>query len=323
MKAKSIEILKLVQKMQIETGKKKLQKQEVAKRMGMTRQGLNRYNDEVGEYISGKYPVELALKAFGEASDAPFDLLFEKHKQTVQELEALKEDFDLKLTEQKKRLVTSLMQDDILAHLSSNLRKDMEKQLLHNNTLTKQITELELELAAAKNGQDKTVRKYKEKKAEQVLVKIDLKPVFLNYRANKDQDIFDDEKDAAIEDIVTKVKRQLIDNKSPVVLFMDRYLCSFDKFVPNKLANFGDAIVVQLPLFDRLSIKTFLDDIACSNPLHIYIPVCDSKSLKDAQRKFFASSVPDIELGFADDEYIPSCKEGFSTVVMFQIEQGD
>jgi len=320
MKKKSIEILKIVQKMQIETGVKKLEKKCVAERMGMSRQGLHKYKGEVYDYIEGKYPVDLALKTFTDGSDNPYDLLFEKYEQTVKNLNALQKEFDSKLETQKMRLVTSLMQDDVLAHLSSNLRKDKEQALLHNDELTRQIKKLELQLAAANSGPNTFI---KENKIVPVLVKINLSPVFLNYKENKEEDVYEDEKDAAIEGVAKKVKRLLVDNKSPIVLFVDRYLCRFDKFAQTLGDTLRGSIVVQLPLFDRIGIREFIDNIGRTNPIHIYIPVCQSDTLKKAQRQFFSSSVPEIEIRAADNEYIPSVKEGFASTVTFSIKQGD
>jgi hypothetical protein len=323
MRKKVIEILKLVQNMQIETGKKKLVKQDVAERLGMTRQGLAKYNDEVYPYIEGKYDVSLILKQLTGNDDNPFDLLLKKHEEMLTELDTLKKNFNNELENQRERLVTSLMKDDVLAHLSNNLRKDKEKALLHNDELQQQITKLELELGNADSDDNRKIKEKTDKNIKQVLVKFDLSPVFANYKANKDREAFEDDKEIALERLVKKVKRQLIVNKVPLVLFVDRYLCRLDKFVNSKLPNFGDAVIVQMPLFDRYGIRTFVDSIGCVNPIHICIPVCLSESIKNAQRKFFSSSVPDVELEQADNEYIPAVNEGFATTLTFTVSQGD
>ncbi|WED22682.1 TetR/AcrR family transcriptional regulator [Vibrio sp. JC009] len=307
-------------------GMRKLTIQEVSEKAGISRQSFNRFYKHLKPYVLGQKPIETLID-----NGSEYQTLLAKSQERIRQLslevEKLRTEYTDYTKEVELQYITTLMINDTTLHETNEVRTTLEKQALHNEKLINQVQNLERELTLEKvrslsesneNGTSKVVE------SELIPITPNLKPVFANYLQNKDLDVYEDEKDTAIDRILKKINKLSAIGSPQVTLFIDRYMCSFQKFTESRQYISGDpAIVVQLPLFTRTELNIFKSKILSNARVGVVFPFCDSESVLKSQRVFQFRDVPDIEFTAADEMTPPLIKDGYDSVVMFRVRQGD
>ncbi|MFM2595744.1 hypothetical protein AAFX19_23380 [Vibrio harveyi] len=302
---------------------KRLTIQDVSKVAGVSRQTFNRYYSYLKPYVVGDKPVE---ELIGEDS-CELKSALTRSQELVRALNQKVEHLQGEYANYKKQLkssyLTTLMNGDIAIHEANEIRAALEKQSIHNALLVDQIKSLERELSVEKARSLKASKPCEiDKEVISIVPNLDL--VFANYKKTQDIDVFEDEKDAAIERLVKRVNKFSSATNPHIVLFVDRYLCSFSGFVEKTLYSYGDpTIVVQVPLFTRSELNIFKGKLPQNVKVSVIFPFCDSESLIKSQRTFNFWEVPDVEFEAADKAMPPRIQDGFDEVVLFRICQGD
>jgi hypothetical protein len=315
-------LIKAIAELRIEHGINGFNQKDVLDAVGLSRASFNRNYAELQDYITGKFNIFLLLNQIESDKESLFDDLLRKYESVLSELEKVKSSQESILETHRKRLITSLMKNDLMIHDSSGLRQNMEKILDHNNDLINKITGLELKLAEVIS--ERNINTDSMAKATNYhLIKVNLEPVFTNYKQSQDIDAFEDEKEIILAKSAKKAARFINDDHIPIVLFIDRYICDFEKFIDKHLGCFNEAVVIQLPIFSRVDMRDYIKQLSCNNPISVYIPHSHSETLTKAQRAFFARDVPQEELSQADNLYIPAADEVYASIVLFKVRQGD
>ena len=121
-----------------------------------------------------------------------------------------------------------------------------------------------------------------------------------------------------------KLSRLCEAEQSTVILFVDRYLTSFDKYVEQlRVRRVGKTIIARTPLFNRIELKLFARKLPDGHSVAVYIPLCTSEAVMRAQRKFLFRDVPEIEFDAADKMALPTIQDGYSEITVAQVKQGD
>ncbi|OUR84743.1 hypothetical protein A9Q75_01485 [Colwellia psychrerythraea] len=329
MTAKSTEqrIIKVIAEHYLEDGQSKLTIQEVSNRSGITRQAFNRNYKHLKPYVVGSRPIEDILTGNIEELRSLLVNSQKRVRQLNEEITKGKFDHLEEIKNIKNSYITTLMNDDIALSESDEIRKTLEKQAMHNESLVSSIKKLERELTVEKaRAVSHNINSSSSNDCESELIPVspDIETVFNNYIKSKNIDIYEDEKDLAINKVIKRINKFSIAEDSCVVLFIDRYLCSFDNFVKQyKSSNIGPTIIVKLPLFTRTELKLFSKKIQGEALINIYVPFSDSETTIKAQRAFLFRSIPEPEINSADRMAFPSIIDGHNMVSIFRIYQGD
>lgn len=317
-------LIKLIVRERIENPSKKLLIADICKRASITRQSFHRYHNDLKPYIKGERAISELLAEIDEQSDN--EILNDFYRKSVEldrEISRIKDSHRREIKALENRLTTSLMNDDISLFNSEELRIRLDKQSLHNNKLVQRIKNLEMELAVTKSHVQ-TVP-HKNPLTEFTVISEDLNPIFKNYAAKKDIELFESENDAAIEQII-KSTNKLCSYNTVVVVFVDRYLCSFEKFVDNYIfSSQSPHLFVRLPVHTRTELRIALKKFNTKAVLKLYMPYADSETTQKAQRRFYYNEVPSIELEAADKAYLPTISDQFSlqSISSFKVNSSD
>jgi hypothetical protein len=211
---------------------------------------------------------------------------------------------------------------------SDEIRSTLEKQALHNEKLAREVQRLQLELTAAKGREtwsNARAGHTLHPDTEIIPVEPDLADAFRNYVRTKDREAFEDEKDSAIEHMQKRINKLCQGTESVVILFIDRYLSSFSKYVGSlrMKQRSGKAIVARTPLFNRLELKMFSKKFSAGASIFVHVPYCINESVVTAQRKFTFRDIPDVEFDSADKMANPTTQDGYDELVFLRVERGD
>ena len=285
-------------------------------------------------------PFEELVKTDNEQSNELLTQCQKKLREFNAQLMAIKDEQENEIEKRLKKHITSLMINDINLNDSDKIRKTLESQTQHNDILTKKIQKLEQQLTLEKVNHVKSLKSLRKTfKNELNIVTVDhgLDENYGKYsKALKDKkdgqslkeiiNTFEDLKTEAFDRIADRINKICSShNEVLVVLFIERYLSKYDKFVENYRTSYdGIILLVRLPLYSRIELKLFRKKIDKKCYVEIYIPQCDNEAVKNAQRKFFAQDIPDIERKSADDiPQMPLLKDGFDKITICSVQQGD
>lgn len=330
MKGNSTEqkLIKVIAEHYLNNGIGKLTISSVSEKAGISRQSFNSYYKHLKPYVSGERQIgELLREGDGENNNFLLVKGQKKISELQNELQQIQEKHTKELEDVKARYITSLMNNDITLKETDEVRLTLEKQALHNEQLLNQKKSLEQELMLLKarsynlqtsgeNGSNDV--------GEVILVDPDLSSVFSNYEKTKDIDVLEDEKEVILEKIIKKINKFCMLDGTEVVIFIERYISNFDKFVKsyNATGN-GARVLVRLPIFTRTELQIFISKITPIRPVTVYVPYCESETIIKAQHKFIFRDVPDYEIQAADKYVMPSIKDGFEKLVIYRVKQGD
>ncbi|EAQ97953.1 hypothetical protein [Congregibacter litoralis] len=329
MSAKDTEkrLVRLIAEHHLGGGEGKLTIQVVSSWAGISRQAYNKYYKHLTPYVKGARPIEELLT--DQADDVQG--LLSKSQERIRELE--KEVARLHIEQEKEvekikdSYITSLMNSDISLMEADETRKRLQKQVLHNDKLIKDKKECEGKLNDAIAMVAKLTQEggaHNVDGQEVTIIDVDLNPIYRNYLKTGDRDVLEDEKDRALAGVLKKVNKLASVGDAHVVLYVDRFLASFDEFASSyRTSSKGQVIIVRLPIFSRTELRLFAKNIYVKATKEIWIPHCASETVTKAQRKFSFRDVPDVEKEAADHLATPSLNDGFQRVCSYEVRQGD
>lgn len=317
-------IVNAIVKERVKNPSLKLKIQDVCATVEISRQSFNRYYSDLKPYMKGERPISELIK--GEDEISSNQLLCSYQSKIIELQEKLRdtEEWHIKeLAKIKNSITTSLMNNDLTLYDADAVRLQLQKQSLHNEKLIEKINTLQIELSKQQ------VRQNPESvitplSANFEVIEEDFELLFKNYADNQDIDVFENEKESAIDRLTIKTNKLSVNGKAVVVMFMERYLCSFNKFVERYVFDSETLhLFVRLPVHSRSELKLILNKLSKQAEIKIYIPHSDSEAIIKTQRNFFFRNVPVSELQAADKSFIPSVKDGFNQVCQYRISQGD
>lgn len=296
---------------------------ELCDRAGISRQSFHKSYLHLKPYLTGARNVDELL--VGDQADAG-KIIIQCQKlvrESQAELKSLKDGHQKVYKELEDNLVTTLMNGDVLIHHSRQLTNELKKKALHNEILKRELLEKELEL---NGGIEKPPAVKSALKSESLIstLKADLREAGGKYSDSQDLSAYYADKALVISKLKEKLQRILKKGVVRVVLFQNRFLSSFDKFVEKGFSSAdGAVVIVELPLAARAEIRDFIRGLADAKPLEIYVPYCDSEATINAQRGFSYGHIPTPELRSFDKEPPSTIQDGFDRVVVYKIVQGD
>lgn len=302
----------------------KLKIQDICTIVDISRQSFNRYYSDLKPYMNGEKPISELIKGEEEISS---DKLLSSYQSKIVELQnklnGLEEVHSKEIAKIKNNMTTTLMNNDLTSFDADTIRLQLQKQSLHNDKLLEKINTLQNELSKQQIIQS-TNSAIPSFSAKFEVLEENFESIFKNYKDTDNIDTFEDEKDSAINRIITKLNKLSVNRKVVVIIFMERYLCSFNKFVQNYVFNSDTLhLFVRLPIHSISELKLILKKLNNQSGIQIYIPHSDSEAITKSQRQFFFRNIPNSEFQAADKPFIPSVQDGFDKVCQYRINQGD
>lgn len=302
----------------------KLKIQDICAIVEISRQSFNRYYSDLKPYMKGEKPISELIEGEDEISS---NQLLCTYQSKIIELESKLHNIEgehiKEVANIKNSITTSLMNNDLTLYDADAVRLQLQKQSLHNDKLLNKINTLQTELNKQHIKQNiEPVITLSSANFE--ILEDNFELIFRNYIDKVDIDTFEDEKDNEIDHIITKLNKISANRKVITILFMERYLCSFKKFVERYVFDSETFhLFTRLPIHSRSELKLILKRLSCQLEIKIYIPYSESEAITKTQRQFFFKNVPELELQAADKSFIPSVQDGFDTVCQYRINQGD
>lgn len=303
---------------------KKLGVSELSDRVGITRQAFNRYYGDLKDYAWGRKPLSDLLT--GSAPNAT-ELLAQSHTRLLElneQVETQQAQFAKEKDKLRNGLITSLMNDDIVRFSANEIRQSMQQQLLHNEQLLRQVNELKL--AAIQSDQEKAAEIPAAQRliAHKIALEANLLSAFAAIHKNEDIDNYELLKEKAIDEVLGKINGIARTTATTLIVFVERYISSFQKFVDNfYLPNSGQIIIVRLPIASSLELKSWMAKVIKPTPIKVYFPMCDAPAIVKAQRAFHFRSTPDFELEMADKFSTINMSPLMDELCIFRVNQGD
>lgn len=302
----------------------KLKIQDVCTIVDISRQSFNRYYSDLKPYMNGEKPISELIKGEDGIS---CNKLLSSYQSKIIELQSIlngmEENHKKEIDKIKYNTTTSLMNNDLTLFDADAIRLQLQKQSLHNDKLLDKINTLQNELSKQQLRQN-TESAPPSFSAKFEVFEGNFELIFKNYKDNQDIDTFEDEKESAINHMITKLNKLSVNRKVIIIIFMERYLCSFNKFVQSYVFNSNVLhLFVRLPVHSRSELKLILKNLNDQTKIQIYIPYSQSDVISKVQRQFFFKNIPESELQAADKAFIPSVQDGFDKVCQYQIHQGD
>ncbi|MCI1035840.1 hypothetical protein [Pseudomonas putida] len=303
---------------------KKLGIAELSERAGITRQAFNRYYADLKDYAWGTKPVTDLLD---ESSPKATDLLAQSHLKLVElndEVETQQARFEKEKEKLRNSLITSLMNGDIVRFNANEIRHTLQKQLLHNEQLVRQIDELKLEAIKADQAKAAGNQSSAQPRINKIALEANLINAFAALHKNEDFDAYETHKSNAVAEVLEKVNNLARTSDSTVVIFIERYLSSFQKFVDDfRLSGTSQAIIVRLPIASRTELKSWIAKVIKPTPVHVHFPTCDAAATVKAQRAFHFRGIPEQELYAADQFPTVAMDPSMDALCIFRVRQGD
>ncbi|MBA1243837.1 hypothetical protein [Pseudomonas japonica] len=302
---------------------KKILIRHICDSVGITRQSFNRYYDDLKPYLNGE---KLIGELLGNDSTGSTEHYLVQSQSTISALEMqvehLKTIHSKELKKVTENYVTTLMNNDITLWQVDKTRATVEKQNTLIDDYCKQITDLKLKLTNVE------LEKFNYKSGVNLQSKILLEPNFTSaFNAIHDGDQkekFEALKDTELQKLAAKASQYTDDSLYSLVIFLDLYICNFQKFAEHHPRDPDKTYVyIKLPIFSVLEMRLFLKKIAKSSSIFLYVPYCKSEHEKSAQRKFHFRQIPEIELTQADQSPTYKLEHGFTQVTHYTITQGD
>lgn len=308
-------------------GEGRLSIQMLSDQAGISRQAFNRNYKHLSAYVKGQRPVEdLVTDGLNNVRGLLTKCQLRIGKLQT-ELQSLRRGQELELEKIRTSYITSLMNNDISIKESDEARKHLHKQALHNEKLVKDNKKLENQLNAANASiAALSTKSYDTDGNLQDItsLSVDMTDVYRDYQKTGNHDVLEDGKDAALATALDSINKLAKTEGAHVVLYVDRFLACFDKFVSSYTSSrMGPIIVVRIPLFGRQDLRRFAKDIDENASLEIWVPQCSSDSVANAQRKFSFRNVPEVEKTAADKLPLPSISDGYDQVCIYEVRQGD
>lgn len=296
----------------------------VSKKVGISRQAFHKNYMHLKPYINGQLRVdELLLR---EGVDTAKIIV--EYQRLVRELQAEIENIRSSQAKEFKRfestVLTSLMNGDFLMHRAAQLTTALKQKSLHNEILKIKLLEREVDAVLT----EESARKIPEPAIHPLHTCEKLKPDMVGVvsKISRDQDSEDylKCKKQAIDAMRNKLLKILRQGNIRVVIFQERYLCSFDKFCERLMVGALESVVaVNLPLAFRQELKVFVSGLVGARPLELFVPFCESEAIINAQRAFLFGQIPGFEFKDFNRESLPTIYDGFDRVTVFRVALGD
>lgn len=303
---------------------KKLGIADLSDRVGITRQAFHRYYGDLKDYAWGNKPITDLLS---ESALGVTDLLAQSHTKLVElnnQVESQQAIFNKEKEKLRYSLITSLMNDDLFRFNASEIRQSMQKQVLHNEQLVRQLAEMKLEVIQADQQKKQDGQRAAQPRQNNIALEANLLDAFAALHKNEDIDTYEIKKHKALNELLDKVNGLARATESTVIIFIERYLSSFQKFVDNfPPSNQNQAIIVRLPISSKIELKAWMAKIIKPIPIKVYFPMCDAVATVKAQRAFHFRNIPDFELDIADKFQIFNMDPAIDELCIFRIKQGD
>lgn len=304
--------------------KEKMTLQLIAAKVGISRQAFHKNYLHLKPYITGHRKIDELLLRQGVDSSK----IIIRTQQLVRELESeLKE---LKATEEARYhefesdFITSLMTSDILTHRAKELTAALKKKALQVELLKRELEEKDAELSLVAVEEKSVPPPVRNRNIDIHIFKPDLAAAFSFHEQNDDIAAYLSLKRKAIDAMQQQVLRILKQGTIKVIVFQERFLCSFDKFVDHHFSkSSASLIVINLPVYSRSEMKEFMRALKGAIPLELFIPFSDSDAVINAQRGFLFRNVPAFEFKSMAKEPLPTIQDGYDKVSVFRIAQGD
>lgn len=295
---------------------------EVCARAEISRQAFHKTYSHLKPYLTGARNVDELL--VGDQSDASKTIIqCQKLVREAQaELRYVKENQQKEHQKLEENLLTTLMNGDVLIHHSRELTNELKKKALHNEILKRNLLEKELELSESR-GLSNAVKQ--QSKPESMIMKfqLDTRDAVARYSETQDLAGYYGDKALAVTKLKEKLQKFLKKGVIRVVIFQNRFISSFDKFLEKNFHTADAVVVIDLPLASRSEIRDFVRGLVDARPLEIFVPYCDSEATIKAQRGFLYGQIPVPEFRSFDKEPLPSIHDGFDRLVVSKIAQGD
>lgn len=304
--------------------KEKLTINIVCERSGISRQAFNKNYKHLKPFINGQRKVDELLLRQG--IDAPKVIV--QSQRLVRDLEAelqeLRASQSARFAEFENNILTSLMTSDVLTHRAKELTVELRKKALHVELLKRELDGKEVELALANTRPEPPPPSMRAKNLDIHVFKPDLAPAIASFTAESDPEAYLALKAKAINTMQQKVLRLLRQGTIRVVVFQERYLCSFDKFIERNFSKSDVSIaLINLPLSSRMDLKEFIQALKGAVPLELYTAHCDSEVTINSQRGFLFKKIPEFEFKALSRESFPTIQDGYDRVTIFRVAQGD
>lgn len=300
--------------------------QVVSERAKISRQAFHKNYLHLKPYITGEKPVDELLVR----ETLPAEHVIVQSQQLIRSLKEtitnLRADMQAEVEKIKNSYITTLMNRDLSIKYSDLLREELKKKALQVEILKGEKDELKNQLSLVSSGVYLGSGRNEDEASANVVLKfeVDLSDAKLRYAKDQDVGGYLELKKAAIQRIQEKINKFLRKEPVPVVIFQERYLNRFDKFVNAEFARATNPrIVACIPLFSRSELKAFVVGLKGATMVEVYAPHSDSDVVMKAQRKFLFHDVPAFEFKTADKEPFPTVYDGFNRVIVFKVEQGD
>jgi hypothetical protein len=295
--------------------------QKLCQTVGISRQAFNRYYPELKPFVNGKKPI-------GELEQLKPSDINNLLLKTQERLSFLQNELDahvlkskVEKEEIKKSYITSLMLSDLVVADVNELQDRIQKQALHKNILINEIQKLKIELAETKAKQ---IEDKNQKNLNKVVIDFPADDVYQRYFLNKNTDELEDFKEQAFSKIIKKINQINNIKNAAVILYLERYLSSFEKFSESFSCERLDlAVIVRAPIFSRTEINLFIKKLTNLQKIIVCYPYSTNEITSKAQRHFMFRNIPEIELNAADNLPQPLIQDGYDQVIVFQVKQGD
>lgn len=320
-------LIRLIAEHQLTKPGKKLQIGVLSEKCGISRQAFNRYYDDLKPYASGLRPVAELLVGVDD-SDAT-ELLNRSHSTVVElnkQLEVQKRQFEAEAAKIKMTYITSLMNGDLTAFNSNEIRQTLERTLIHSEQLTRQIDNLKLDLIKEQHRARTAPTVHVPGSVKKTIIDPDLSRVFDEYIKTGDEDRFDADKQREVDVALSQVERLCRAAATVVVIYAERYLSNFQKFAesympsPSKLQDMPH-VILRLPTFNRGLLATDVSKFKAES-VQVFVPDCIDLAIRKSQR-FRFRNVPSDELQAADKAHSIPLSDAIHSVCTFIVNEGD
>lgn len=293
-----------------------LQVSNVATEAGISRQAFHRYYGDLISYIKGEKDVNALLPKSAPDSISGFLVVTQERASELEQRLAMAEkthQAELKAT--LDRHITSLMNNDLTLFETDSVRVTLDKQTTLISHLTAQLDQTKAALTKAKLNS--TNQRLVGTPGARIVYEPNLKQAFAAYKKDNDYKAYLSEKNKEISRVIDRVN-QHANPSTPLIIFVDRLISDFEDFLEQLPAPRTTEIVIRLPVFSAMEIKSHLRKIE-KDSISLHVPECPSPAGTAAQRAFRANRAPAEELlaaGKADHVHL---FKGVERVVHFSV----
>ncbi|ORL48574.1 hypothetical protein [Pseudomonas putida] len=293
-----------------------LQVSSVAEEAGISRQALHRYYGDLISYIKGDKDVSALLPKSASNSISGFLIATqERASELEQRLAVVEKAHRAELKAVLGRHITSLMNNDITLFETDSVRVTLDKQTTLISHLTAKLDQTKAELTKAKLNA--TNQRLVGTPGARIVYEPNLKPAFAAFKKDGDYKTYLNEKNKEISKVIERVNQHETPS-TPLIIFVDRLISDFEDFLGQLPAPRATEIVIRLPVFTAMEIKSYLRKIEKTS-ISLHVPECPSPAETAAQRAFRASRSPAEELSAAGKADYIFLFKGVERVVYFNV----